>query len=107
MEFHDLDLNFDYLTLTIARFLICRMEILIITIIYCVFSRGATPLPRSSSCAGPGGPRGATPHSRSGGVTSSKVRSSHEEITHVQGKRKPSKMVGVVRRHQRANTLKP
>ena len=33
--------------------------------------------------------------------------SSHEEIPHVQGKRNPSKMVGVARGHQRANTLKP
>ena len=33
--------------------------------------------------------------------------SSHEEISHVQGKRNPSKMVGVARGHQRADTLKP
>ena len=34
--------------------------------------------------------------------------SSHEEIPHDQGKRNPSKMVGVARGgHQRANTLKP
>ena len=33
--------------------------------------------------------------------------SSHEEITHAQDKRNPSKMVGVARGHQRANTLKP
>ena len=33
--------------------------------------------------------------------------SSHEEIPHAQGKRNPSKMVGVARGHQRANTLKP
>ena len=33
--------------------------------------------------------------------------SSHEEIPHVQGKRNTSKMVGVTRRHQRADTLKP
>ena len=32
---------------------------------------------------------------------------SHEEIPHAQGKRNPSKMVGVARGHQRANTLKP
>ena len=37
-----------------------------------------------------------------------KVRSSDgEEILLVQGKRNPSKMVGVVRGHQRADTLKP
>ena len=30
-----------------------------------------------------------------------------EEIPHTQGKRNPSKMVGVARGHQRANTLKP
>ena len=33
--------------------------------------------------------------------------SSHEEIPHDQGKRNPSKMVGVARGHQRADTLKP
>ena len=33
--------------------------------------------------------------------------SSHEEIPHVQGKRNPSKMVGVARGHQKADTLKP
>ena len=33
--------------------------------------------------------------------------SSHDEIPHIQGKRNPSKMVGVARGHQRADTLKP
>ena len=33
--------------------------------------------------------------------------SRHEEIPHAQGKKNPSKMVGVPRRHQRADTLKP
>ena len=33
--------------------------------------------------------------------------SSHEEIPHAQGKRNPSKMVGVARGHQKADTLKP
>ena len=33
--------------------------------------------------------------------------SSREEISHAQGKRNPSKTVGVARRHQRADTLKP
>ena len=33
--------------------------------------------------------------------------SSCEEIPHIQGKRNPSKMVGVARGHQRADTLKP
>ena len=32
---------------------------------------------------------------------------SHEEIPHAKGKRNPSKTVGVARRHQRADTLKP
>ena len=32
---------------------------------------------------------------------------SHEEIPHAQGKRNPSRMVGVARGHQRANTVKP
>ena len=36
-----------------------------------------------------------------------KLRSSREEIPHVQGKRNPSKTVGVARGHQRADTLKP
>ena len=33
--------------------------------------------------------------------------SSREEMPHAQGKRNPSKMVGVTRGHQRADTLKP
>ena len=33
--------------------------------------------------------------------------SHREEIPHAQGKRNPSKMVGVARGHQRADTLKP
>ena len=33
--------------------------------------------------------------------------SSREKIPHTQGKRKPSKMVGVARGHQRADSLKP
>ena len=33
--------------------------------------------------------------------------SRREEIPHAQGKRNPSKMVGVIRGHQRADTLKP
>ena len=33
--------------------------------------------------------------------------SSHEEITHVQDKRNPSKTVGAERGHQRADRLKP
>ena len=33
--------------------------------------------------------------------------SSYEEIPHVQGKRNPSKTVGVARGYQRADTLKP
>ena len=32
---------------------------------------------------------------------------SHEEISYAQGKRNPSKMVGIARGHQRADTLKP
>ena len=34
-------------------------------------------------------------------------RGSSEEIPHDQGKRNPSKTVGVTRGHQRADTLKP
>ena len=33
--------------------------------------------------------------------------SSREEIPHTQGKRNPSKMVGIARGHQRADTRKP
>jgi len=53
---------------------------------------------------GAGGQRGATPRSRSGGATSPRQGaaaalcwSSREEITHVQGKRNPSKTVGVAK----------
>ena len=65
-----------------------------------------------------GGPRGATPCSRSGGAVvrrfpSSKVRtaaalcwSSREEIPHIQGKRNPIKTASVARQPQRADTLK-
>ena len=35
------------------------------------------------------------------------VKGGGEEIPHAQGKRNPSKMVGVARGHQRADTLKP
>ena len=33
--------------------------------------------------------------------------SSHEEIPHAQGKRNPSKILGVAKGHQKADTLKP
>ena len=68
--------------------------------------------------------RGASPHPRSGAVAESarlhgrrkaernystfKVRrGSGEDIPLVQGKRNPSKMVGVAEGHQRTDTLKP
>ena len=66
---------------------------------------GATPHPRSGGCVGTGGPRGATPRSRSGRAAAF-CWSSCEEIPHSQGKRNPSKTVGVARGHQRADTLK-
>ena len=76
--------------------------------------REATPCPRSGGCMGTGGLRGATPHSRSGGATSSKVKSSCYALleqpwreTPRPGNRNPSKTVGVARGHQRADTLKP
>ena len=50
--------------------------------------------------------RGATPHPRSGAVAAL-CWSRREEIPHIQGKRNPSKTVGVGRGHQRANRLKP
>ena len=63
--------------------------------------RGATPRPRSSGCTGAGEPRGAS-------YSTFKVRKgSGEEIPLIQGKRNPSKTVGVARGHQRADTLKP
>ena len=40
-------------------------------------------------------------------ITYSLCWSSREEISHAQGKRNPSKTVGVARGHQRAKTLKP
>ena len=49
--------------------------------------------------------RWATPCPRSEAVAAL-CWSSCEEITHVQGKRNPSKMVGTERGHQRANRLK-
>ena len=36
-----------------------------------------------------------------------RIAGSHEKIPHDQGKRNPSKTVGVARGHQRADTLKP
>ena len=68
---------------------------------------------RPSGCTAQEQPRGATPRPRSGAAANrsyptSKVRSGgQEEITHVQGKRNPSKTVGAERGHQRADTLKP
>ena len=53
-----------------------------------------------------GQPWGGTPRPRSG-AAAALCWSSREEIPHVQGKRNPRKMVGVVREHQRAGTLKP
>ena len=44
---------------------------------------------------------------RFAGAVAALCWSSHEEIPHVQGKRNPSKTVGVAREHQRADTLKP
>ena len=41
------------------------------------------------------------------GAAAALCRSSHEEITQAQGKRNPSKMVGVARGHQKADTMKP
>ena len=55
---------------------------------------------KSSGCTGAGGPKRSYPIL--------KVRKgSGEEIPLVQGKRNQSKMVGVARGHQRADTLKP
>ena len=75
--------------------------------------RGATPLPRSGAAAGRSYPTpkewwlsGRRRHYRS--YSTFKVsRGGGEEIPLVQGKRNPSKMVGVVRGRQRAETLKP
>ena len=75
--------------------------------------RGATPLPRSGAAAGKSYPTpkewwlsGRRRHYRS--YSTFKVRrGGGEEIPLVQGKRNPSKMVGVARGCQRAETLKP
>ena len=48
---------------------------------------------------------GDTPRPRYG-AAAALCWSSHEEIPHAQGNRNPSKMVGVARGHQRADTLK-
>ena len=63
--------------------------------------RGTTPHPNQGQQ-----PRGATLHPRYGAVATL-CRSSHEEIPHVQGKRKPNKRVGPERGNQRADRLKP
>ena len=51
-------------------------------------------------------PRGATPRPRSG-AAAALCWSSLEEITHIQGTRKPGRMVGAERGHQRADILTP
>ena len=67
---------------------------------------------RPSGCTAQEQPRGATPRPRLGAAAdrsypTSKVRSGgQEEITHIQGKRNPSKTVGAERGHQRADRLK-
>ena len=80
----------------------------------------ATPSPRSSSCAGSGaakrsystfkvrrgGHKEIPLHARQG-AAAALCWSSREEIPHIQGKRNPSKTVGVARGHQRADRLKP
>ena len=81
--------------------------------------RGGTPRPRSGAAAERSNPtskeqwlrghrrakrRYFTFKVRRGDLL--QVRSSHKEIPYVQGKRNPSKMVGVARGHQRAGTLK-
>ena len=70
------------------------------SLIFTYFSgTGATLHPRSGGCTGAGGPRGATPRSRPGGVAVRRYPCPK--------KRNPSKTVGVARGHQRADTLKP
>ena len=81
---------------------------------------GATPRPRRGGCAGTGEPRGATYSTfkvRRGGSEEIPLVQGKEQLLcfagtavkrpHVQGKRNPSKTVGVARGHQRADTLKP
>ena len=57
-----------------------------------------------------------TPEARGGGreeqpnvqgAVAAWAQEGREELLHVQGKRNPSKTVGVARRHQRTDTLKP
>ena len=72
--------------------------------------------PRSGSCLDVGGLRGATPSSRSELEEIPIIQGKKQWLCfaraamkkyHVQGKRNPSKMVGVARGHQMAGTLKP
>ena len=86
--------------------------------------RGATPHPRSGQwprvpgCDGAGMAKRSNPTSKEWWLhrhrwakrsySTFKVRrGGSEEIPLIQGKRNPSKMVGVARGHQRADTLKP
>ena len=75
--------------------------------------RGATPRPRSGTAAGRRYPTSKEQwlrRHRTAKMSYSvfKVRRGGcEEIPLVQGKRNPSKTVGVARGHQRADTLKP
>ena len=41
------------------------------------------------------------------GAAAARAQEGREELLHVQGKRNPSKTVGVVRGHQREDTLRP
>ena len=75
-----------------------------------LFSK-ATPRPRSGAAAKRSNPRSKKQRlcgCRRAKRSYSKIRRGvHEEIPHVQDKRNPSKMIGVARGHQRADTLKP
>ena len=74
---------------------------------------GATPHPRSRAVAERSNPMSKewqlSRHRRAERSYSTfKVRrGSCEEIPHVQGKKNPSKVIGVARRHHRADKLKP
>ena len=79
----------------------------------------SNPIAKSRGCAGAGGPKGPTPRPKLEGgamrrypyprkrAAAGLCWSSREEISHIQGKRNPSKMVGAARGHQKADTLKP
>ena len=65
-----------------------------------VMAKRSYPMPEMRGCG-----QEEQPHVP--GAAAARAQEGWEELLHVQGKRNPSKTVGVVRGHQRADTLKP